>query len=290
MTASVLFDAPGPKTRARHRLYGIISGVILAAVVASAVWGFWDNGQFANRYWEPFVTPRIVNVLLTGLYQTLLAAVCAIAGALILGIIFGSGKLSDHWILRWPSWLIVEFFRAVPLLMLIIATWFYIGPKQGSHAFAALVIGLILYNGAVLAEIIRAGINAVPLGQSEAAYAIGMGKAQVMRIVLLPQAIKIMLPAIISQTVVALKDTSLGYVVLAPGLTYSGKLIYGEFRNTLQSAFVLAVLYIIMNLVLTFLANRAQKRFAGEKRIEVDAIGGITDRSTGASQSGAVVI
>ena len=269
MAASVLFDAPGPKTRSRHRLYGIISGIILAAMAAGVIWRFWEKGQFALRYWEPFVTPRIMHVLFTGLYQTLFAAVCAIIGALILGVILGPGKLSDHRIMRWPSWLVVEFFRAVPLLMLIIATWFYIGPQQGSHAFAALVIGLILYNGAVLAEIIRAGINAVPLGQSEAAYAIGMGKTQVTRIILLPQAIKIMLPAIISQTVVALKDTSLGYVVLAPGLTYAGKLVYGEFRNTLQTAFVLALLYIAMNLALSFLADRAQKHFAGEKQIDV---------------------
>ena len=115
----------------------------------------------------------------------------------------------------------MEFFRAVPLLMLIIATWFCIGPAAGRQgASPALVIGLILYNGAVFAEIFRAGINAVPKGQSEAAYAIGMRKSMVMRIILIPQAVKIMLPALISQAIVALKDTSLGYAILAPGLTY----------------------------------------------------------------------
>ena len=83
---------------------------------------------------------------------------------------------------------------------------------------------LTLYNGAVLAEVFRAGINAVPKGQSEAAYAIGMRKSQVMNIILLPQAVKIMIPAIISQCVVALKDTSLGYLIAAPGLTRVGTL------------------------------------------------------------------
>ena len=147
----------------------------------------------------------------------------AIIGALLLGVVLGAGKLSDHLVVRWPAWLFVEFFRAVPLLLVIIATWFAIGAQPGTNAFLALVLGLILYNGAVFAEIFRAGINAVPSGQAEAAYAIGMRKTMVMRIILIPQAVKIMLPSLISQAIVALKDTSLGYAVLAPGLTYAGQ-------------------------------------------------------------------
>ena len=281
MAASVLFDAPGPKTRARHRLYAVISGAVLALIIGLVLWQFWRKGQFALEFWEPFATPRIINVLLEGLFQTLRAAAFAILGALVFGLFFGSGKLSNHRLVRWPAWAVVEFFRAVPLLMIIIATWYFVGPQSGGNAFWSLVVGLVLYNGAVLAEIVRAGINAVPKGQSEAAYAIGMGKSQVMRIILLPQAIKIMLPAIISQTVVALKDTSLGYAVLAPVLTYSGKLVFNEFRNTLQTAFVIAILYIIANVALSYLATWAQKRFAGENKIEVSAVGAVTDWSTG---------
>lgn len=273
MAASVLFDAPGPRIRARHRIYTIISSIALAAIVALIVWKLWEKDQFAYRYWEPFVTPRIVNVMVKALGQTLLVAAVAIAGALVLGALFGVAKLSDHRPLRWPAWLVVEFFRAVPLLMVIIAAWYAIGPQSGSHAFWALVIGLVLYNGSVLAEIFRAGINAVPNGQTEAAYAIGMRKNQVMRIVLVPQAVKIMLPAIISQTIVALKDTSLGYAVLAPGLTYAGKLVFGEFRNIIQTALVLSAIYIILNLALSYLATWAQRRFAGERRIQLAAVG-----------------
>ena len=176
----------------------------------------------------------------------------------------------------------MEFFRAVPLLMLIIATWFLLGPRSGNNAFLALVTGLILYNGAVFAEIFRAGINAVPRGQSEAAYAIGMRKSMVLRIIQLPQAVKIMLPSIISQSVVALKDTSLGYAVLAPGLTYAGKLVFGEFRNTIQTAFVLAVIYVICNLLLTTVATWAQKRFVGESTTETPIeLLGLSDLDTG---------
>ena len=286
MASSVLFDAPGPRTVARHRVYTVISAIVLLAIVGLVLWQFWLKGQFAGQYWEPFVTPRIVNALLIGLGQTLLAAVFAILGALIFGLIFGAGKLSEHRLIRWPSWLVVEFFRAVPLLLIIIATWYAVGPTPGANAFWALVVGLVLYNSAVLAEIVRAGINAVPIGQSEAAYAIGMHKSQVMTIILIPQAFKIMLPSIISQTVVALKDTSLGYAILASGLTTAGKQVNVEFRNILQTGFVLAVLYIICNIGLSYLATWAQKRFAGEKKIEVSAVGLITDRSTGNSRGG----
>lgn len=286
MAASVLFDAPGPRTLARHRLYALFSSVVLLAIIAAIIWQLWRKDQFAGDLWEPFVTPRIVNVLLDGLLKTLLAAIFAIVGALIIGLTLGSGKLSSHRVVRWPSWLVVEFFRAVPLLMVIIATWFFLGPSSGSNAFLALVVGLVLYNGAVFAEIFRAGINAVPRGQSEAAYAIGMRKSMVMRIVLIPQAVKIMLPALISQTIVALKDTSLGYAVLAPGLTYAGKLVFNEFRNTIQTAFVVALLYIVVNLLLSMLATWAQRRFAGESQLDIGPIGAAGDRATGASQSG----
>src|SRR5690606_13801153 len=125
---------------------------------------------------------------------------------------------------------------------------------------APLVIGLILYNGSVLAETVRAGINAVPRGQVEAAYALGMRKNAVMRIVQLPQAIKIMTPAIISQCIVAMKDTSLGYIVVAPGLTYAGRQIWREFENHLQVALVLGVIYILANSCLELLGRFAQRR------------------------------
>ena len=281
MAASVLFDAPGPKTIARHRLYTAISAVILLAILGGFLWQLQRKGQFAYALWEPFVTPSILQLLLEALIKTLLAAVLAIIGAVVFGVVFGAGKLSDHRVFRWSSWLVVEFFRAVPLLMLIIATWFFLGPQAGTNAYLALVIGLIVYNGAVFAEIFRAGINAVPKGQSEAAYAIGMRKSMVMRIVLIPQAVKIMLPALISQAIVALKDTTLGYAVLAPGLTYAGKEIFRTFNNTIQTAFVLALIYIVLNLLLSMLATWAQKRYAGEKKIEVSAVGGIIQSQPG---------
>jgi glutamate transport system permease protein len=280
--ASVLFDAPGPRALRRYRItaFATVAGIIV--VGALVVWKLYVEDQLTAEKWEPFVTPSIIEFLLEALLDTLQAAVLAILGALIFGVIFGVGKLSDHAVLRWPCWLVVEFFRAVPLLLLIIFIWAFQGYPRDT--IFPLVLGLILYNGSVLAEVFRAGINAVPKGQSEAAYSVGMRKNQVMRIVLLPQAVKIMLPAIISQCIVALKDTSLGYAILAPGLTYAGRAIWGEFDNRLATAIVLAAIYILLNLILSWIAEYLQRRMGTPK---MELVGGIVQTQPDAGASGA---
>jgi glutamate transport system permease protein len=272
--SNVLFDTPGPKTRARHRLYTVASALVLLLIVGWLVKRLYDYGEFEYDLWEPFLTPRYLEVLLVdGLLATLKMAGTAVLGAVVFGVVFGVGKLSDHAWVRWPAWLVVEFFRAVPLLLLIIFIFFSYGTGDGIGSYWSVVIGLTLYNGSVLAEIFRAGVLAVPPGQAEAAYAIGMRKTQVMTLILLPQAVKIMLPAIISQCVVALKDTSLGYAVLAPGLTTIGRQVWTEFGNQLQTAIVLAALYILVNLVLTAIATWVQRKLVGErKQLEVGMV------------------
>lgn len=263
--SDVLFDIPGPKAARRHRIIAAVTIAGLIALVAVVIWKLQSEGAFAYEKWEPFVTPVFIEVILEGLLKTLYAAALAIVFAVPVGMVFGVGKLSDHALIRWPCWLFVEFFRAVPLLMLIIFIWALQGFEIGK--ILPLVLGLILYNGSVLAEVFRAGINAVPQGQAEAAYSVGMRKNQVMRIILLPQAIKIMLPSIISQCIVALKDTSLGFYILAPGLTFAGRGIWNQFNNYLQTGIVLAIIYIILNLLLYGLGVWLQRRFGGESKI-----------------------
>lgn len=270
--SNVLFDAPGPKGIRRHRIIGIATVVALVGLAGLVVWKLQREGQLTGDLWEPFVTPSIVQLLVEGLLDTLLAAALAIVLAIVVGVVFGVGKLSDHRIVRWPSWLFVEFFRAVPLLMLILFIWALRGYRLGD--VFALVLGLTLYNGSVLAEVFRAGINAVPRGQAEAAYAIGMRKGQVMRIIQLPQAVKIMLPSIVSQCIVALKDTSLGFYILAPGLTYAGREVYRTFDNILQTAIVLAVVYIILNLLLSLLGAWLERRFSSSAGGSVQIVAG----------------
>lgn len=278
MSASVLFDAPGPRTVARHRLYTAVSLVALAAFVGFAIWKLYDRGQLEYALWEPYLTPKYLQfVLVDGLLETLKMAFFSILFAVVIGLVLGIGKLSERAWIRWPSWLVVEFFRAAPVLLLMVFAFYLLSIGNGPlSSFWCVVLALTLYNGSVLAEVFRAGINAVPQGQSEAAYAIGMRKSQVMTSVLLPQGVKIMLPSIISQMVVALKDTSLGYYILAPGLTAVGKPIYLEFRNQVPTAIVIAALYIAVNLVLTFVAIRVQKRLVGEKNpLELTRVGNL---------------
>ena len=271
MSTSVLFDAPGPAIRARHRTYSVVAVLALLAFTAFVMWRLYDTGQFEAEKWEPFVTPAYVEALLVdGLLTVIQMAVTAVLFAVVFGVLFGVGKLSDHAWVRLPCWLVVEFFRAVPVILLmvfvfygVLGSWDDLQRRQ----YWSVVIALTLYNGAVLAEVFRAGINAVPKGQAEAAYAIGMRKTQVMTIVLLPQAVKIMIPAIISQMVVALKDTSLGYIIASQGLTRIGKSIYTQFANHVPTIIVVAGLYILVNLLLSWLAVYLQRRFVGEKKM-----------------------
>jgi glutamate transport system permease protein len=287
MSGSVLFDAPGPRTVARYRAYTVAATVAVLALLALAVWRLYETGQFAYEKWEPFLTPAYIRALLVdGLLKTLQMAFSAVLGAVVLGVVLGVGKLSDHGWVRWPCWAIVEFFRAVPVLLLMILVFYAYGISRGdSGAYWSVVVALTLYNGAVLAEVFRAGVLAVPAGQAEAAYALGMRKPQVMSIVLLPQAVKIMLPAIISQCVVALKDTSLGYAVTAPGLTAVGKSIWQGYANHVPTIIVIAALYIGTNLALTWVATWVQRRYVGEKKVLEVSMVGLTDADTGAAQA-----
>jgi glutamate transport system permease protein len=281
---SVLFDAPGPRTRVRHWIYSAAVIVLIGLALLFVVVKLDGSGQFEGDKWEVFVTPDYVRfIIVDGLWETLKMAAAGIVGAVVLGLVLGIGKLSDHAFVRVPCWAVVEFFRAVPVVMLMIFFFTLYGITHGQFgSFMCVVWALWLYNGAVLAEVFRAGILAVPPGQAEAAYAIGMRKSQVMWIVLLPQAVKIMIPAIISQMVVTLKDTSLGYVIAAPGLTAVTRPIYLEFQNHVPVFIVIALIYIAINLLLTLLATWIQKRFVGErnKQLEVSMVGK-TDGGTG---------
>jgi glutamate transport system permease protein len=283
MAAGVLFDAPGPRTVARHRVYTIVAAVLVVLAIGYAIKRLNDAGQFAYALWEPFVTPNIMRAIGEAWLDTLTMAVLAILGALVFGVVFGVAKLSEHQPVRWVGWLVVEFFRAVPVIMLMTFAFYAIFNSMSIErgAYWSVVLSLTVYNGAVLAEVFRAGVNALPRGQAEAAYAIGLRKTQVMNLVLLPQAVKIMIPAIISQFVVALKDTSLILIVFGVGLTKILKQLPLSFHNLVPTTLVIAALYIVTNLVLTALATWAQRRFVGEKEmLQVSMVGEHDRRAT----------
>ncbi|MGW2622394.1 amino acid ABC transporter permease [Micromonospora taraxaci] len=268
--ASILYDLPGPRAKRRNAILGVASTVGIIALIAFIGYKFADTGQFEARKWEQFQYASVQRELLGGLGATLKAAGIAAVLALIFGAFFASARLSDKWYLRSPATFVVELFRAIPLLILIFFGYYV--PLQYGWSIDklwALVIGLMLYNGSVLAEIFRAGINAVPYGQTEGAYAVGMRKNQVLRLILLPQAVRSMLPAIVSQLVVLLKDTALGFIITYPELLFVGKQIGGRLPFGLPyvpTYLIVAAIYIAICGALSVLAWWLQKRMSRTPR------------------------
>ncbi|MBP0447974.1 amino acid ABC transporter permease [Kitasatospora sp. RG8] len=257
--SSALYDIPGPRALARHRLYGMIALAAIAALVGWIVYMLFHTEQFTYGKWTAFQYEGVQDLLLRGLANTLKAFGWTVLFALPFGALFAAGRLSDHRVVRGLSTLVVEFFRAMPLLVMI----FFIFAALQVEPLWALVAGLVLYNGSVLAEVLRAGVLAVPAGQREAAYALGMRKTQVMAYVLVPQANRAMLPAIISQLVVALKDTSLGFLITYEEFLHAGKLIATNLDYDLPFipvVMVIAPVYIGMCLLLSWLARWVEAR------------------------------
>jgi glutamate transport system permease protein len=279
MTATVLYDTPGPKARARNAGYGAVGTVALLAVLGFVVYRLVATGQFDGRVWTWIEYQAIQVLLLQSLAATLAAFAAAAVLSLVFGAVFAAGRLSDHRWLNRPATLVVELFRAIPLLILIFILYFGVSRGLGVNVstFWALVLGLMLYNGSVLAEIFRAGVNSLPRGQREAAYALGMRKTQVMTNVLLPQSLRAMLPTIVSQLVVVLKDTALGFLILYPELLYQARFLGSQGQlglPILPVAMVVAALYIVMCLLLSALASHLERRTRrSKKRIDLDPAG-----------------
>lgn len=271
MAASILFDAPGPKARVRNNMLAVATVLVVGAIIGFVVMQLAAAGQFDAKKWSIFGYPLVQKSFAEATLATLKAFGLAAVLSLVLGFALALGRLSDHAWLRGPVTWIVELFRAVPLLILMML--FYYGlPTIGIKMtpFVAVVIGLTLYNGAVLSEVFRAGVNSLHKGQAEAAYAIGMRKGQVMTSILLPQAVKAMLPAIIAQLVVILKDTALGFVITYPELLYYVKYLGSQVdfgSPTIPAAMVGAVIYIGMCLILSGIARLVEHRINKSPKI-----------------------
>lgn len=260
---AVLYDHPGPKAKRLYRILAVVFVVFLAAVVWYVVSALGAKGQLTADKWKPFLTSQAwTTYLLPGLWITLQTAVWSVVIALPIGALLGIGRLSDHAWMRVPCSIIVEFFRAIPVLILMVFAYaFTISAFGISNPMPAAIIGLVLYNGSVLAEVFRAGILSLPRGQSEASLAIGMTKTQMMTAVLLPQALTAMLPAIVSQLVVIVKDTALaGILIQLNELRRSGGTAAAQYRNLLPTYVIIAAIYLTINLLLVWLATYLEKR------------------------------
>ncbi|WP_448656425.1 amino acid ABC transporter permease [Microbacterium lacticum] len=262
--SSVLYDVPGPKAIARNRILAVITALLVLAGIAWVIWRFAVTGQFTAKKWELFTYSSIWALFGEATLNTLAAFAAAAVGALVLGFLLALGRLSDHAWVRVPVGWIIEILRAIPVLIFMMLLYYglpVVGIKM--EPYWAVVIALIAYNGSVLAEVIRAGVESLPRGQSEAGYAIGLRKSGVMAFVLLPQAIRAMMPVIVAQLVVTLKDTALGFIITYHELLYLVKLlgsnaVYGS--PLIPAAIVGGSIYVALCLALSYIARLLEKR------------------------------
>ncbi|WP_274563049.1 amino acid ABC transporter permease [Streptomyces spiramyceticus] len=272
MSSSVLYDAPGPNARVRNRIYTVVGSLLVLGLIGFAVFRLADRGYFAPEMWDIFNYAGVRTKIRDGILSTLLVFAVAAVLSLILGALLAVARLSDHRPVKAVATGFIELFRAIPLLITIYALWVLfltykddLGFIGESSAYWALVIGLTVYNACVQAEVLRAGVNAVPKGQVEAAYALGLRKSQVMTMLLIPQAVRSMLPTIISQLVVTLKDTSLGYIITYAELLFAARMlanntIVNDENPYVPVVIVVGIIYVAMCMALSSLATWIEKR------------------------------
>lgn len=269
--SSVLFDAPGPRARARNAVIGVITVVVVVVIVGFIVYRFWEANQFSPAKWRVFTYPLVQRSIVQAIGATLTAFALSAVGALIFGLLFALGRLSTHPWMRVPCTWVVELFRAVPVLILMMIMYYGL-PSLGFTfitPLVAVVTSLIVYNGAVLAEVFRAGVLALPWGQGEAAQALGLRRLQVMWLILLPQATRAMLPVIIAQLVVVLKDTALGFIVTYQELLYYAKYLGSNFAvgsPIIPATIVMGSIYVILCLILSGVAKLVEVRLRTGRR------------------------
>lgn len=268
----VLFDAPGPKTIVRYRIMAVVGSLLIAVVLGWILWKMWEKDQLTAAKWSPFLEASTwQNYYIPAFWDTIRAAATAIVLSMIFGLALAMGRMSDVAPIRWVTTVFVEFFRAVPVLIMMIFTFYYLSfnsPSTSSwNPFFGVIIGLTLYNSSVICEVIRSGVSSLPNGQREAGLSIGLSGPQTRRMILVPQALTSMLPSLVSQVIVILKDTALGYIILYPELLTRARQLGSAEANVLPAYLVAAVLFILINYGLSKVAeaveNRERRKAAG---------------------------
>ena len=263
--SSVLYDAPGPVSRRRSLIGSIAGGVLIAALLAVIIMRLSERGVLDGDRWQIFTDPRRGDasdvwrsLLIEGLGATLRAAALAAVLAVVLGVILVILRMAMSRIVRLPAIAVIELFRGVPVVLLM----FFGVIALGLPIFYGVVFGLVIYNAAIIGEILRAGIVSLPKGQSEAAFALGLTRSQTLFTILLPQAVRRMLPSLVSQFVVLLKDTSLGFIIGYTELLRVIRLNAEFFGNRFWFPlfFVGAGIYILINFSLSRLAVWLERR------------------------------
>lgn len=247
-------ELPGPKTRRKMVVGTVISLAAVVALLAFVVYRFWVTGQLSSRYWELFSWRTTWIYLGRGLVGTFQVALTAGVISLVLGMLLMLGRISHVRPLSVLCAILTNFFRGVPSLLFIYG-FFFVVPSLGfkMDSFWMLTIPISLAASGVLAEVFRAGVNAVPRGQTEAGLSIGLSRWKVKTKIVLPQAIRFVIPSLISQLVVVVKDTALAYVVTFPDLMQNAQVLRTNYDALVSTYLVVAVIYILIN----YLINKA---------------------------------
>ena len=256
-----LYEEPGPKTRRKMVIGTVISLVLLVALAAWVVYRFWVTGQLSARYWELFSWRTTWRYLFKGLEGTFAVALTAAALSLVLGMLLMLGRTSHFRVLSAACAVLTNVLRGVPSL-LFIYFFFFAMPNLGIKmpAFWMLCIPVTLAASGVLAEVFRAGVNAVPRGQMEAGLSIGLTRWKVKTKIVLPQAVRFVIPSLISQLVVVVKDTALAYVVSYPDLMQNAQVLRTNYDALVSTFLVVALIYIVINYLINKLAVLVSRR------------------------------
>ncbi len=273
----VLFDEPGPRGRRTIRLWSVVVSLLAAGLIALALWQFYNNDQLDPVKWQMFGQATTLKFLGSGLKGTFLTTLVAAVVAFPLALLLALGRLSHARVVSGPATAWIEFFRSVPMLLVV---YFFLlalprvqigGQSLNLPVFWMLVVPMILVSSASNAEVFRAGILAVDKGQSEAAASLGMTRGLSMRLVVLPQAFRLVLPNLLTGLVSLLKDSTLGYVVSYPELMQQGRVLTAFTHYLIQTYLVVAVVFVVINLLLTQLAHRLQARITRRATPSPDA-------------------
>ncbi len=256
----ILFAAPSPRALAVTRVASVIAAAMLLGLAAGIVFRFHAAGQLDARHWEFFAWPTTWSFLGRGLLGTMASAAMAAVIALGLGLALLLGRLARPRLVRWPSVAAIEFLRGTPSLLLIYV-FFLVLPQVGIKlgTYWMLTLPISLGTAAVVAEVYRAGVLAVPRGQTDAARSLGLTEAQVFFAVVFPQALRYIVPALVAQLVIVVKDTTFGYVVTYGELMQNAKVLIANYHALVPVYLVVAALYCLVN----YAISRASQRLGG---------------------------
>jgi len=257
----VLFDEPGPRARRRITFWTVVLSIAIALVLFLGYRTLAASGELALAKWKPFWQQWAVKFLLDGLWGTLLVTLASSVLSFPAGALLAVGRGSRNGLLRTVCTGYIEVFRSVPTLLLVYVFLFALpGVGLNLSIFWKLTVPIVLINAAVIAEIVRAGIQALDRGQTEAALAVGMTSGAALRLVVMPQAIRLVIPSLVTQLVALLKDSTLGYVVSYPELMKQANNLANNTKLLLQAFVVVSAVYVAINFGLTRLATWLEQR------------------------------